>query len=127
MAAPKTVYTCSACGGTNPKWLGRCPHCEAWNTLEEGRMEPTGAAASKNRFQALARTQPVATLSEIDAVDIARTPTGLEELDRVLGGGIVTGGVVPPQAEQVYWVLVVAIPAFSSLAPGAAGAAARVA
>jgi len=94
MATTKTQYTCSACGGTTPKWLGRCPHCEAWNTLEEGRMEPTGAAATKNRFQALARTQPVATLSEIDAVDIARTPTGLEELDRVLGGGIVTGGVV---------------------------------
>ena len=58
MAAPKTVYTCSACGGTNPKWLGRCPHCNEWNTLEEGVGEPTGAAASKNRFQALTRSQP---------------------------------------------------------------------
>src|ERR1700744_992690 len=94
MAAPKTVYTCSACGGTNPKWLGRCPHCNEWNTLEEGVGEPTGAAASKNRFQALTRRQPVATLADIDAGEIARTPTGIEELDRVLGGGIVAGGVV---------------------------------
>src|SRR5471030_1149584 len=94
MAAPKTVYTCSACGGTNPKWLGRCPHCEAWNTLEEGVGEPTGAAASKNRFQSLAKSQPVATLSEIEAGEIAHTPTGIDELDRVLGGGIVAGGVV---------------------------------
>src|ERR1700748_103201 len=94
MAAPKTVYTCSACGGTNPKWLGRCPHCNEWNTLEEGIGEPTGAAANKNRFQALTKSQPVATLADIDATDVARTPTGQEELDRVLGGGIVTGGVV---------------------------------
>ncbi|HEX7638323.1 MAG TPA: DNA repair protein RadA [Burkholderiaceae bacterium] len=92
MAAPKTLYTCTACGGTNPKWLGRCPHCNAWNTLEEGIGEPAGG--SRHRFQSLARTQPVATLSEIDAGDVARTPTGLEELDRVLGGGIVAGGVV---------------------------------
>ncbi|RZI75035.1 MAG: DNA repair protein RadA, partial [Rubrivivax sp.] len=72
-----------------------CPHCNAWNTLEETRAD-TGPA--KNRMQALTRglnaAQPVATLSEIEAADIARTPTGLEELDRVLGGGIVSGGVV---------------------------------
>src|SRR6516225_8474378 len=92
MAAPKTVFTCSACGGTNPKWLGRCPHCSAWNTLEEGVGEPAGGG--KNRFQALARSQPVATLSDIEASDFERTPTGQEELDRVLGGGIVAGGVV---------------------------------
>ena len=93
MAAPKTVFTCSACGGTNPKWLGRCPHCSAWNTLEEGVAEPSGGPP-KNRFQALAKSQPVATLADIDATDVARTPTGIEELDRVLGGGIVAGGVV---------------------------------
>jgi DNA repair protein RadA/Sms len=95
MAKEKTIYTCSECGGTSPKWLGKCPHCNAWNTLEETRAD-TGPA--KNRMQALTRglnaAQPVATLSEIEAADIARTPTGLEELDRVLGGGIVTGGVI---------------------------------
>ena len=95
MAKEKTVYTCSECGGVSPKWLGKCPHCNSWNTLEETRAEP---AAGKNRMQALSRglnaAQPVTTLSQIEAADVARTPTGLEELDRVLGGGIVSGGVV---------------------------------
>ncbi|MEH0166512.1 DNA repair protein RadA [Roseateles microcysteis] len=92
MAKEKTIYSCSDCGGTNPKWLGRCPHCGAWNTLVESIAETPGAG--KNRYQSLARSQPVATLSEIEATDFDRTPTGQEELDRVLGGGIVAGGVV---------------------------------
>jgi DNA repair protein RadA/Sms len=54
--------------------------------------EPTGGA--RHRFQSLAKVQPVATLSAIEATDIERTPTGVDELDRVLGGGIVAGGVV---------------------------------
>ncbi|HMY98455.1 MAG TPA: DNA repair protein RadA [Burkholderiaceae bacterium] len=93
MSRAKTIYTCSECGGTSPKWLGKCPSCNAWNTLEETVAEPA-AGAAKNRYQALARSQPVATLADIEAADVARTPTGLEELDRVLGGGVVEGGVV---------------------------------
>jgi DNA repair protein RadA/Sms len=89
----KTVFTCRDCGGMSPKWLGKCPSCGAWNTLDESVAEPAGGT-SKNRFQSLAKSQPVATLSEIDATDMARTPTGQEELDRVLGGGVVAGGVV---------------------------------
>jgi DNA repair protein RadA/Sms len=92
MATSKSIYTCTECGGTAPKWLGKCPHCNAWNTLTESAAEPTGGA--KNRYQSLAKSQPVATLSEIEASDFERTPTGQEELDRVLGGGIVAGGVV---------------------------------
>jgi DNA repair protein RadA/Sms len=87
---PKTLYSCSECGGTSPKWLGKCPHCNAWNTLVESIAEASG----KNRFQSLVAAQPVATLSEIDATDVDRQPTGIDELDRVLGGGIVAGGVV---------------------------------
>jgi DNA repair protein RadA/Sms len=90
MAKDKTLFTCSECGGTTPKWLGKCPQCGAWNTLSETLAEQPG----KHRFQALARNQSVTTLSDIEAQDVARTPTGLEELDRVLGGGIVAGGVV---------------------------------
>lgn len=93
MAKDKSIYTCSECGGTSAKWLGKCPHCNAWNTMIEGVAE-SAASSSKNRFQALARSLPVATLSEIEASDVERTPTGQEELDRVLGGGIVEGGVV---------------------------------
>jgi len=95
--AAKTIYTCRECGGTNPKWLGQCPHCRAWNTLDETVPEAAagaGAATRNKRFQALAKSQPVATLSQIEAADVARTPTGQEELDRVLGGGIVEGAVV---------------------------------
>ncbi len=93
MARDKTLYTCRDCGGTSPKWLGQCPHCRAWNTLDEGPAEPA-PGAGRNRFQGLARSLPVATLADIEAAEVARTPTGQEELDRVLGGGIVAGGVV---------------------------------
>ncbi len=92
MAKEKTVYTCRECGGTSPKWLGRCPACGVWNTLEESVAQ--APSATRNRFQSLTKAQAVATLAEIDAADVARTPTGLEELDRVLGGGIVVGAVV---------------------------------
>jgi DNA repair protein RadA/Sms len=88
----KTVYTCNACGATSPKWLGRCPQCNEWNTLEETVAEKPGAA--KHRFQSLAPSQGVTTLAQIEASDVARLPTGLEELDRVCGGGIVAGGVI---------------------------------
>lgn len=90
MAKDKSIYTCTECGGTSPKWLGKCPSCGAWNTLVESIAEAPG----KNRYQSLAKVQPVATLSEIEASDVDRQPTGIDELDRVLGGGIVAGGVV---------------------------------
>jgi DNA repair protein RadA/Sms len=90
MAKDKTQFTCSDCGGNSPKWLGKCPHCGAWNTLQEVRAE----VASANRFQSLSGTHPVATLSEIVVAEVPRTPTGQDELDRALGGGIVGGGVV---------------------------------
>uniref|UniRef100_UPI00097C6E47 DNA repair protein RadA n=1 Tax=Pelomonas sp. KK5 TaxID=1855730 RepID=UPI00097C6E47 len=93
MAKDKTLFTCTDCGTTSPKWLGRCPGCNAWNTMIEGPAEAPGSGG-KNRYQALAKSQPVATLSEIEATDYDRAPTGQEELDRVLGGGIVAGGVV---------------------------------
>ncbi len=92
MAKEKTVYVCSDCGGNSPKWLGKCPACNAWNTLIESVAD--NPSVVKNRFAALAKTAEIATLGEIDAVDMARTPTGHEELDRVLGGGMVEGGVV---------------------------------
>ncbi len=96
MAKDKTIYTCTECGGTSPKWLGKCPACAAWNTLIESVAE--SSAPAKNRFattfQSLAKTAEVTALSDIEASDMSRTPTGQDELDRVLGGGIVEGGVV---------------------------------
>jgi DNA repair protein RadA/Sms len=92
MAKEKSIYTCTDCGGTSVKWLGKCPHCNAWNTLIESAAESN--APVKNRFASLAKTAAVMRLGDIEATDMARTPTGLEELDRVLGGGVVEGGVV---------------------------------
>ena len=96
MAKEKTIYTCPECGGTSPKWLGKCPSCAAWNTLIESVAE--SAASGKNRytsqFQSLAKTAEVMVLADIDATDVQRTPTGQDELDRVLGGGMVEGAVV---------------------------------
>ena len=91
MAKDKTIYTCTECGGTSPKWLGKCPHCNAWNTLIESAAESTSPV--KNRFASLAKASEIMALSDIEATDMDRTPTGHEELDRVLGGGIVEGGV----------------------------------
>ena len=94
MAKDKTHYSCTECGGTSPKWLGKCPHCEAWNTLVEA-VSTDGAV--KNRFApraGLAPASAVTALSDIEAQDVDRTPTGQDELDRVLGGGMVEGGVV---------------------------------
>jgi DNA repair protein RadA/Sms len=91
VSKPKSLYTCTECGGTSPKWLGKCPSCEAWNTLVESIAESAGP---KHRYQSLAGALPVATLGDIEASDVDRLPTGIDELDRVLGGGIVAGGVV---------------------------------
>jgi DNA repair protein RadA/Sms len=91
----KTTFNCSECGGTSAKWLGQCPHCRAWNSLIETVAEPAGSV--KNRFGArpgLTPASPLMTLANIEASDFERTPSGLDELDRVLGGGMVEGGVV---------------------------------
>lgn len=92
MAKEKTVYSCTECGGTSPRWMGQCPHCQAWNTLIESVPEAAGPA--RNRFASLAKTAAIAVLADIEASEESRTPTGIAELDRVLGGGIVEGGVV---------------------------------
>ncbi len=99
MAKEKTLFTCNACGASSPRWLGKCPGCGAWNSLVETVAE--SASGGKNRlssapqgYAGLANAQAVTPLAAIEAQDVARTPCGLTELDRVLGGGIVEGGVV---------------------------------
>lgn len=91
MAKPtKNQYVCSDCGGVSAKWSGQCPNCQSWNTLIETAPEK----ASSNRFSALAPTAPVQALSEIHAQDVPRFSSELPEFDRVLGGGLVSGGVI---------------------------------
>src|SRR5450631_4456876 len=90
MAKAKTAYACTECGGQTSKWQGQCPHCGVWNTLIE-----TIAATPASRFQALAGgASVVRALSSVEAGDNPRAPTGIEEFDRVLGGGLVPGGVI---------------------------------
>ncbi|MCX8005580.1 MAG: AAA family ATPase, partial [Burkholderiaceae bacterium] len=90
MAKARAQYVCSECGGTALKWAGQCAHCGAWNTLTEARV----TSDDDHRFAALAPAAPVQTLAEVGAQEVARLPTGLSEFDRVLGGGLVAGGVV---------------------------------
>src|SRR5215217_4381408 len=93
MARPTTVHVCSSCGAEAPRWLGQCPGCGEWNTLvEEQRAAPAkgrgGGAAAAGRA-----VKPV-PLSQVQAVRHIRHTTGIKELDRVLGGGLVPGSVV---------------------------------
>jgi DNA repair protein RadA/Sms len=95
MAKAKTNYTCSECGAISNKWTGQCAACQQWNTLVETIVEPAGANRySSSQHQSLAQTAPVLSLADIDAIDVPRFGTGIEEFDRVLGGGLVAGGVV---------------------------------
>src|SRR4051794_6518802 len=93
MARASTVFTCSTCGGQTPKWHGRCPGCGDWNTLVE---EAAPARASNTGRGAGAASAPgrAVPLREVKAEETARLGTGIAELDRVLGGGIVPGSVV---------------------------------
>jgi DNA repair protein RadA/Sms len=93
MARPRTVYSCTECGGQTPKWQGQCPHCNSWNTLVESAVE-TAAKGGGHRFASLGGTSAVVELGDVQARDFPRLPTLIGEFDRVLGGGLVEGGVV---------------------------------
>lgn len=94
MARSRTVFVCSECGGQAPQWQGQCPQCKAWNTLSETVAEQGGAAAS-GRFAALAgAVGELRPLSSLEAREEPRISSGIAEFDRVLGGGLVAGGVV---------------------------------
>ncbi|TXI43716.1 DNA repair protein RadA [Methylophilus sp.] len=90
MAKAKTQYTCTECGASEPKWQGQCPSCQAWNTL----VETVPEAATQSRFASLAPTAQLQKLADVEAQDVSRQATGIAEFDRVLGGGLVAGGVV---------------------------------
>ena len=91
MAKSKSVYSCTECGGQSPKWQGQCPHCGAWNTLVETVAE---TSASTHRYASLSTTSEVKLLSDVEAAEVPRFTTSIAEFDRVLGGGLVPGGVV---------------------------------
>ncbi|MCU0311449.1 MAG: DNA repair protein RadA [Acidimicrobiales bacterium] len=89
MARSRSVFRCQECGGTAPKWAGRCPSCEAWNSLVEEREVPASVAAA-GLAAPLGAPRPI---TEVDVDQWRARPTGIAELDRVLGGGLVPGSV----------------------------------
>ena len=92
MAKAKSVFFCTECGNETPKWAGRCPSCGAWNTLVEQAVGDGAKAKTGGRSRALrAKAHPIA---ELDTAQEIRFPTGMGELDRVLGGGAVQGSLV---------------------------------
>jgi DNA repair protein RadA/Sms len=90
MAKGKSIYSCSECGATSPKWQGQCPGCGEWNTLVESVAEK----ASGHRFESPAPVARPRNLAEIEARESERIATGIAEFDRALGSGLVAGGVV---------------------------------
>ena len=90
----KTVYVCSACGYESSKWYGQCPGCRAWNTLEEELRAPVTPTAKRRAAAGNMNRSTVQKLSEITADTEHRFDTGLRELNRVLGGGLVKGSLV---------------------------------
>ncbi len=98
---PATIFVCSNCGGQQRKWLGRCPDCGEFNTLVEERFRPTAqtvgkvSSSSKTRLStnSFREVKPI-SYSDIESQDDMRTSSGIEEFDRVLGGGIVAGSLV---------------------------------
>lgn len=89
----RTLYVCSHCGVQSPKWVGQCPDCQEWNTLMEEMLLPASKSGS-GRGYAGAEPSAILRLEDILLEETRRIPTGLTELDRVLGGGLVPGSVV---------------------------------
>lgn len=92
MAKTKTVFFCTDCGTESPKWMGRCPGCGAFNTMQEHIEKPTPAGKSRPALVGISRVPQ--RLREITGQQEIRFSTGMEELDRVLGGGAVVGSLV---------------------------------
>jgi DNA repair protein RadA/Sms len=91
MKPPKSVYSCQTCGSQSPKWLGRCPDCNAWNSFVE---EKVSAVSEKSSASPVFGGSAARLYADIDMVVTPRLSTGISEFDRVLGGGIVPGSLV---------------------------------
>ena len=92
--APITQYVCSQCGFTAPKWLGRCPDCGEFNTLQEEMVRPTETVKNENRVGMSATKGKALPLSQVGYEKFHRVKSGIDEFDTVLGGGIVPGSLV---------------------------------
>lgn len=93
MTKVKVLYQCTECGGTAPKWTGQCPDCQAWNTLGEVIAENPSSKSSRFRAHQAAPAE-VCSLDAISSGETPRISTGMAELDRAIGGGLVSGSVL---------------------------------
>ena len=93
---PSTVFVCQECGSQSPKWLGRCADCGAWNSLVEERVQAdsAGAGAAGPHRYAMAGTVGAQLYADIEIEQYSRLTTGIDEFDRVLGGGVVPGSLI---------------------------------
>ena len=92
MAKAKTVFVCGNCGYESAKWLGKCPACNEWNSFYEEKIN--NAAVSSNNPSGKQKSATPRKLKEVEGIDATRISTGIGELDRVLGGGLVKGSLV---------------------------------
>lgn len=90
----KTVFVCTECDYQSPKWLGRCPSCGKWNTFEEETYTPAPKSSKNPRASALSDGSSPVLFDEMEVPEYIRSSTGINELDRVLGSGIVSGSVI---------------------------------
>lgn len=93
MSKTSTTFYCSECGNESSKWTGKCSFCGAWNTLVEGKKKAT-TAKSPNKSSITVQSKEIKPLNKVKADESYRIKTGMDELDRVLGGGLVQGSVV---------------------------------
>ena len=92
MKGAKIIFVCSECGATSPKWLGKCPDCSSWNTFEEVEVKEKRAGINNNQKNMIKNRAE--KFSELEMPEYIRTKTGMAELDRVLGGGLVDSSAV---------------------------------
>ena len=91
---PHSAFVCQSCGSHSPKWVGRCADCGTWNSLVEEKIQPLKNASEFERYGLASGSNEASLYSEVDMVTTARLSSGIDEFDRVLGGGIVPGSVV---------------------------------
>src|SRR3954465_6939397 len=97
MAKIRTQFLCNSCGSVHPKWMGKCPDCGKWDSLEEYKSPTPDARATARMAGAATQTADITrgaealALADINSDDSPRTPCGIGEFDRILGGGVVPG------------------------------------
>ena len=100
MAKNKTIFVCNECGNESTKWLGKCPACNSWNSFFEQKVVENKNNSSKLKEY---KNNTPQKLNSYEAKETIRTSTGFNELDRVLGGGLVKGSLVLLRWRTRYW------------------------